>query len=199
MGRILPNNCCNRNNGIGIKGVATEALIMPLRAIPEGDALDKDEANAILYATDNGAKVINISAGKASSPDRGKVDSAVQYAMKKDVLIVHAAGNTGVELEVASIFPCRQYLNGGEAEAWIEVGASGSIDDKYLIPWFSNYGQKTVDVFAPGVQIKSAWWPEKYATEDGTSRQHQWFWGSSLNQVIIQITAIQVKEILELL
>ncbi|MBB5637833.1 subtilisin family serine protease [Pedobacter cryoconitis] len=188
----------NRNNGLGVKGVAAQALIMPLLAIPEGDALDKDEANAIRYAVDNGAKVINISAGKASSPDRAVVDSAVQYAMNKDVLIVHAAGNAGMDVEVSTVFPCRQYLSGGEAGAWIEVAASGFIDDKTIVPWFSNYGGKTVDVFAPGLQIKSTWWPEKYSTENGTSMAAPMVSGLAalIRSYYPKLSALQVKNII---
>jgi len=188
----------NRNNDIGVKGVADQALIMPLLAIPEGDVLDKDEANAIRYAVDNGAKVINISAGKISSPDRALVDSAVQYAMNKDVLIVHASGNAGVEVEVSSIFPCRQYLKGGEAEAWIEVSASGFIDDETIVPLFSNFGKKTVDVFAPGLQIKSTWWPEKYSTESGTSMAAPMVSGLAalIRSYYPKLSALQVKKII---
>ena len=53
-----------RNNGIGIDGIADNVKIMMLRVVPEGDEYDKDIALAIRYAVDNGAKVINMSFGK---------------------------------------------------------------------------------------------------------------------------------------
>ena len=82
-----------RNNKIGINGIANDVKIMPLRAVPNGDERDKDIANAIRYAVDNGATIINMSFGKYYSPDKKMVDDAVQYALSKDVLLIHAAGN----------------------------------------------------------------------------------------------------------
>ncbi len=74
--------------------------------------------------------------------------------MSKDVLIVHAAGNNGENIDVEPNFPNPRYAdNSGTAEAWLEVGASGSKDDSTLVVNFSNYGKKSVDVFAPGVGI----------------------------------------------
>lgn len=60
----------DRNNKIGIRGIADNALIMSVRAVPDGDERDKDIANAIRYAVDNGAKVINMSFGKGYSPGK---------------------------------------------------------------------------------------------------------------------------------
>ena len=84
-----------RANGIGMDGVADHVRIMCIRAIPQGDERDKDVANAIRYAVDNGARVINMSFGKPLGSDKQIVDEAVKYAMQKDVLIVDAAGNEG--------------------------------------------------------------------------------------------------------
>lgn len=77
-----------RNNGEGMDGVADNVRIMSIRAIPQGDERDKDVANAIRYAVDNEAKIINMSFGKHFSPHKAIVDEAVKHAMKKDVLIV---------------------------------------------------------------------------------------------------------------
>ncbi len=60
----------NRKNELGIKGIADNVKIMSLRAVPNGDERDKDIANAIIYATDNGAKIINMSFGKSFSPNK---------------------------------------------------------------------------------------------------------------------------------
>src|SRR5690606_1617917 len=54
----------DRDNELGIKGVANHAIIMGVRVVPDGDERDKDVANGIRYAVDNGAKVINMSFGK---------------------------------------------------------------------------------------------------------------------------------------
>ena len=97
-----------RGNGVGIDGLspntatAQPVRIMVLRAVPDGDERDKDVANAIRYAADNGARIINMSFGKAFSPQKSAVDAAVRYATEKGVLLVHASGNDGEDLEPAS-------------------------------------------------------------------------------------------------
>src|SRR5690606_33587795 len=63
-----------RNNDIGIKGVANDVRIMVLRTVPDGDERDKDVANSIRYAVENGAKVINMSFGKSFAKDKQVVD-----------------------------------------------------------------------------------------------------------------------------
>jgi subtilisin family serine protease len=145
-----------RNNGKGIDGVADNVSIMALRAVPDGDEHDKDIALAIRYAVDNGAKVINMSFGKNFSPYKQWIDEAVQYAQKKGVLLVHAAGNDNSDIDAKTTynFPCAEYLsNGKQASNWITVGASGDPKIGGMAANFSNYGKKKVDVFAPGVSI----------------------------------------------
>lgn len=158
-----------RNNGIGMNGIADDVRILGIRAVPDGDERDKDIANAIRYAADHGAKVINMSFGKPLSPDKKAVDAAVTYALKKDVLLVQAAGNDGKDIDNGGNFPSRKFLNGEEAGAWIVVGASGMKDDSTLKAPFSNYGKTAVDVFAPGLQIYSSVPGSRYAYFDGTS------------------------------
>jgi len=159
-----------RNNGKGINGVANHVIIMPIRAVPDGDERDKDIANSILYAVDNGAKIINMSFGKGFSPYKEAVDAAVQYAESKGVLLVHSAGNEGADKDTVIGYPNREYLSGGIAQNWIEVGASSSDTGKSMAADFSNFGKKTVDVFAPGVDIYSTV-PigNQYKLESGTS------------------------------
>ncbi|PYF70035.1 S8 family peptidase [Pedobacter nutrimenti] len=159
----------DRTNNLGIKGVADNVLIMGVRAVPDGDERDKDVANAIRYAVDNGAKVLNMSFGKAYSWDKAVVDDAIKYAMSKDVLLVQAAGNENQNIDVDKNFPDRRYNDGGQAGAFIVVGASGWKDDESLKASFSNYGKTTVDVFAPGVKIYSTVPDSKYENLDGTS------------------------------
>ena len=158
-----------RNNNIGINGIANNVRIMPVRAVPNGDERDKDIANAIRYAVDNGATIINMSFGKYYSPDKKVVDEAVQYALSKDVLFVHAAGNDSKNSDTSSSFPNRELLSGKIASNWIEVGASGYKKGKNLIGSFSNYGKLKVDLFAPGVDIYSTIPDNKYINESGTS------------------------------
>lgn len=161
-----------RNNGKGANGVANNVAIMSIRAVPNGDEYDKDIALGIRYAVDNGAKIINCSFGKAFSPNAEWVYDAIRYAAAKDVLIVHAAGNDGVNLDDPKNpnFPNDQINNGVEfVDNVITVGA---LDPKYgseMVASYSNYGTINVDVFAPGTDIYSTVPNNKYEFMPGTS------------------------------
>ena len=115
---------------------------MIVRAIPNGDERDKDVANAIRYAVDEGADIINMSFGKAFSPRKSLVDAAVRYADEHGVLMIHAAGNDSDDIDVVPSFPTKKYDGGGEATNWVEVGAA-NWDVASLAATFSNYGQET--------------------------------------------------------
>jgi subtilisin family serine protease len=158
-----------RGTAGGIDGIATKVKIMMVRAVPDGDERDKDIANAIRYAVDNGANVINMSFGKGFSPEKSAVDEAVKYADSKGVLMVHAAGNDGENLAEKPSFPTPVYLAGGRPNNWIEVGASSWKGLDSLAAPFSNYGKAQVDVFAPGVDILSTVPGGGYERESGTS------------------------------
>ena len=158
-----------RDNTIGIKGIANNVKIMIVRAVPNGDERDKDVANAIRYAVDNGATVINMSFGKYYSPDKKLVDDAVKYAESKDVLLIHAAGNESKDNDVELSYPNRELLSGEIATNCIQVGASGYKKDANIIGSFSNYALRKVDLFAPGVDVYSTIPDNKYISESGTS------------------------------
>ena len=158
-----------RDNGLGIDGIAPSVRLMIVRTVPDGDERDKDVANAIRYATDNGAQVINMSFGKGYSPDKTAVDDAVKYADARGVLMIHAAGNDGADLAQKPNFPTPLYANGGRALNWIEVGASSWKGGDSLAAPFSNYSHDLVDVFAPGVDILSTVPGGKYERDSGTS------------------------------
>jgi cell wall-associated protease len=155
-------------NGFGINGLAENAELMIIRCVPNGDERDKDVANAIRYAVDNGAKIINMSFGKSFSPEKFAVDEAVRYAESKGVLLIHAAGNDAKNIDVEANFPSKFYENGKACKTWIEVGASGP-DAGNLRADFSNYGAKEVDLFAPGVDIYSTVPNNSYEKNSGTS------------------------------
>ena len=145
-----------RNNGKGVDGIADNVRIMMVRAVPDGDEHDKDIANAIRYAVDNGAQIISMSFGKDFSPQKQWVDEAVKYAESKGVLLVHAAGNDSKNVDTEDNFPSPVSKDGKyRASNWISVGASGDPTNGGLTASFSNYGKKEVDVFSPGVQINS--------------------------------------------
>ncbi len=156
-------------NEMGIDGVATGVQIMVIRAVPDGDERDKDVANAIRYAVDNGAQIINMSFGKAYSPYKPAVDAAVRYADERGVLMIHAAGNDAADIAKTTSFPTPVYVDGGRAQNWIEVGASSWRGLDSLAAPFSNFGQAQVDVFAPGVDIRSTVPGDRYDINSGTS------------------------------
>lgn len=160
-----------RNNGYGIDGVADNVRIMSIKAVPNGDEYDKDIANAIRYAVDNGAKIINMSFGKKISPHKKWVDDAFKYAASKNVLLVQASGNDNQDVDVKPQFPDDTFEDGSAADAdnVICVGASSAVLGENLAATFSNYGKKNVDVFAPGVKVTSIDMDAEFNTEDGTS------------------------------
>jgi len=158
-----------RNNNTGMDGIAPAVRIMSVRTVPDGDERDKDIANAIRYAVDNGANVINMSFGKGYSPGKATVDDAVKYADAHGVLMVHAAGNDGANIAVKPSFPTPFYLGGGRAQNWIEVGASSWKGGDSLVATFSNFGKEQVDVFAPGEDIYSTIPGNEYERDSGTS------------------------------
>lgn len=187
-----------RDNGIGVDGIGgANVRIMSIRTVPNGDERDKDVANAIRYAVDNGASIINMSFGKGQSPYKAAVDEAVRYAEKNDVLLVHAAGNDGKELTLTNNFP-NDVLTKGKSKAWLEVGASTSSFDQKLAASFSNYNAKYVDVFAPGADIYSTTPDNNYAAFNGTSMAAPMVAGIAalLRSYFPDLTARQVKEII---
>ena len=188
----------NRDNMLGIKGVADNVKIMAIRAVPDGDERDKDIANAIIYAVDNGAQIINMSFGKSYSPYKEAVDKAVKYAESKGVLLIHAAGNSAEDIDVASNFPTRRLNDNSEASNWLEIGASSYGEGEEFIGSFSNYGDETVDVFAPGVQIYSTIPGDKYKFMNGTSMAAPSTTGVAalLMSYYPELTAYQVKDII---
>ncbi len=160
----------NRDNDLGMRGIADQVEIMIIRAVPEGDERDKDIANAIYYAVDNGAQIINMSFGKSYSPQKAAVDAAVKYAQDNDVLIVHAAGNDGEDIDKTENYPNRTFVEAKQdAENWIEVGASSWKNEADFVANFSNYGKQSVDVFAPGVDLYSTTPEQSYESLSGTS------------------------------
>jgi len=160
-----------RGNGYGIDGVADNVRIIAIKGVPNGDEYDKDIANAIRYAVDNGAKVINMSFGKKLSPHKNWVDEAFKYAAAKDVLLVQASGNDNQDVDAKPQFPNDTFEDGTVTDMAnvICVGASGAKKDETLAATFSNYGKKNVDVFAPGAQVTSVDTDAEFNTADGTS------------------------------
>jgi hypothetical protein len=144
----------NINDGIGIAGVAPNAQIMPLRVLnASGIGSYSNVAAAIVYAADNGAQIINLSLG-GSNPS-STLESAVNYAISKGVVIVAAAGNNGAE---GALYPA----------AYPNVIAVGSADPNLQHSSFSNYGSQ-IDTWAPGRDILTTKRDGSYGLVSGTS------------------------------
>ena len=189
-----------RNNGIGMNGVARNIKIMAVRAVPDGDEYDKDIALGIRYAVDNGAKVINTSFGKYYSTHPEWVIDAIKYAAKKDVLIVNAAGNDALDMDVTRIYPNDQTPENNEeiADNFLTVGASNFDYGSDLVARFSNYGQTNVDVFAPGTKIWSTTPNNEYEFLQGTSMASPAVAGvaAMIRSLYPKLSAAEVKDIL---
>ena len=189
----------NRQNQLGVKGIAGNVRIMPIRAVPDGDERDKDVANAIRYAVNNGADIINMSFGKGYSPYKEVVDQAVQYADKNGVLMIHAAGNDAANVDSTTNYPSKTYAaNQGVASNWISVGALSWQGDEQMVAPFTNYGDEMVDVFAPGVDVYSTAPGNKYDEASGTSMAAPVVTGlaAMLMSYYPDLTASQVKTII---
>jgi len=189
-----------RNNNIGINGVANNAEIMVLRAVPDGDEYDKDIALAIRYAVDNGAKVINTSFGKYFSPNPEWVTEAIEYAAANDVLIVNAGGNEGLNLDENTVYPNDQNPEKPVeiSDNFLTVGALNFDYGSQLVADFSNYGKINVDVFAPGTKIWSTTPNNEYEYLQGTSMASPAVAGVAaiIRSFYPKLSAAQVKQII---
>ncbi|MCP3999206.1 MAG: S8 family serine peptidase [bacterium] len=147
------------NNGIGIAGVAHEAEVMVLK-IGDGTPALSAAIEAIAYAVDNGAKVINASWVVDDSSAASFLDTAIGSAGDDGVLFVTAAGNEPRDIDADPIYPASSTLDNV-----LTVGASTPLDEP--ADW-SGYGATNVDIFAPGDHIISTV-PGGYGIYSGTS------------------------------
>ena len=151
-------------NNEGIAGIAPDVQIMDLSVSATGSITTSAIARAIRYAADNGADVVNLSLGTSPGAPYAAVTpivDAVHYAESRGVLLAVAAGNDGVNLDVAPVYPASI-----EASNMLVVGASSPSETK---AGFSNYGT-AVDLFAPGELIVSTMPGGDYNFMSGTSQ-----------------------------
>ncbi len=165
------------NNLVGIAGVAWQVSLMPIKAL---DAKGKGDtakvAEAIIWAVDHGAQIINLSVGGIGFGRDKILSEAITYAYRKNVVIVAAVGNdsttTAVNLDEQPVYPACE--DNGEN---MVIGVS-AIDQNDLKPEFANFGKNCVDVVAPGKRILSTinhdpvthnYSPNAYAYASGSS------------------------------
>ena len=145
-------------NGLGIAGIANAAAILPIRAFDRsGDASTANLVKAIDYAIGSSARIINASWGQYEEDSLLQV--AVRAAIDHGILFVGASGNNGTDTDETPHFP----------SSYPDVLAVGAIDAKGKPAGFSNFGMKSVQVFAPGNDIYSTTLGGEYATMSGTS------------------------------
>lgn len=142
------------NNVKGIAGVSWFNPILPVKVLNENaEGTAFEVANGIRWATDHGAKVINMSLGDTF--DSKIMYDAIRYAYKNDVVLIAAAGNDNVD---TPMYPA----------AYDEVLAVSAVDNKRHKAIFSNYGNH-IDVTAPGEHIPSTFLDNSYVMMSGTS------------------------------
>ncbi|MEH2052392.1 S8 family peptidase [Nostoc sp.] len=158
-GTHVSGTIAGENNNYGVTGIAYDAKIMPVKVLNDsGSGSYTSIAKGIHYAVDNGANVINLSLGGGSS--NRTLESAINYASSKGVIVVMAAGNDG---DSSPGYPARYAYKSG-----IAVGA---VDRNNNMPDFSNRsGTNEISyVTAPGVKVYSSVPNNQYATYSGTS------------------------------
>jgi subtilisin family serine protease len=148
------------DNGIGITGVAQRAEIMPLKFLrADGTGTAADAIGAILYATQNGADILNNSWGGEDFSQA--LEDAVAASDAAGALFVAAAGNDSSDNDAAPTFP-----SSFDLPNVISVAATDNTDE---LAWFSNAGRQSVDLAAPGLEIFSTWPGGSYQSISGTS------------------------------
>lgn len=190
-----------RNNEIGMDGIADNVLIMPLTATTAtGDERDKDVANAIYYAVNNGARIINMSFSKIYSSNKKLLDDAIVYAEKKNVLIIHSAGNDGVNIDSPENYhyPVAILANDKKASNFITVGWCRPEFDYILAHPGSNYGKQNTDLFAQGSDVFSTVPGNGYDYKSGSSMSAPCVSGVAalLFSYFPELTTAQVKGII---
>ncbi|WP_445630637.1 S8 family peptidase [Nostoc sp. DSM 114167] len=158
-GTHVSGTIAGENNNYGVTGIAYDAKIMPVKALDSsGSGSYSSISKGIRYAVDNGANVINLSLGGSSS--NRTLESAIDYASSKGVIVVMAAGNDGGS---SPEYPARYASKSG-----IAVGA---VDKNNNLADFSNRSgtNPIAYVTAPGVKIYSSVPNNQYATYSGTS------------------------------
>jgi subtilisin family serine protease len=148
------------NNGIGVAGVNWNVRLMALKFLgADGSGTTADAVQAIQYAWQNGAVVLNNSYG---GPDFSQaLSDAIATADAHSALFVAAAGNEGSDDDTTPSYPA--------SDPHPNVVSVAATNNQDQLAWFSNYGNASVDLGAPGDNVYSTWLGGGYAFESGTS------------------------------
>ncbi|MCD1261555.1 peptidase S8 [Paenibacillus athensensis] len=142
------------NNNVGVAGMSWYNKVLPVKVLDQsGAGSTYAVAQGVIWATDHGAKVINMSLGNYA--DSSFLHDAIKYAFDHDVALIAASGNDNTDRP-------------GFPAAYPEVFAVAATDAQNQKAPFSNYGDY-IDVAAPGVSIASTYPNNQYAALSGTS------------------------------
>jgi subtilisin family serine protease len=180
-----------------IKGICENAKIMTLRVDADyGEAYVKDIALAIRYAVDKGADVIQLGNTNTFYPQPYSqwVDDALQYAEKKGVLVVIPMMDLSCNVDEFPFYP-NQNLKGKTLSNIITVAASDSLGNPYL---WANFSKTQLDLFAPGVEIRSSYLNNKYGVGSGSKYAAAMVTGTAafIKSYFPKITPEQMRKLL---
>ncbi len=171
------------DNAEGVAGITWYNPILPVKVLDEtGAGNTYSVAQGIIWATDHGARVINMSLGNYA--DAQFLHDAIKYAFDRDVVIVAASGNDNTERP-------------GFPAAYPEVFAVAAMDGNRAKASFSNYGDY-IDAAAPGVNIASTYLQGQYAAMSGTSMAspHAAALAALIRSINPQLTNTEVMDIM---
>jgi len=186
----------NINNGTGIAGICGRCSLMSVKVLgADGSGLTSDVASGIAYATDSGARVINLSLGSSSRTTIAR--DALDYALNNNALPVVAMGNASSDFV-------------GDLGYWYSALSVGALDQQAAKASFSNFGLQT-DVTAPGVAVLSTLptYSVTLNTQYGYKTNYDALSGTSMAAPVVSglaglllsvnpaLTATQVKGIIE--
>ncbi len=150
------------NNAIGGAGLVWNTQIMPIKFLDStGNGTDTAAAQAIDYAVDHGAKVINASWGGTGTDTT--IEAAIAYADEHGVIIVAAAGNNATDDDTTFFSPASYAAQYPNVIAVAAITSSGGLAS------YSNYGTGSVELAAPGSNVYSTLSNGNYGTMSGTS------------------------------
>ena len=178
------------NNKEGISGASWGAKIMSLRALDsQGQGNTYNVARAIDYATKNGADIINLSfVGKNNDEI---LSDAIRRAYKAGVAVVAASGNEnsiGIDLDLDPKYPICNDFNDNT------IFGVGSVNNENKVSYFSNYGEKCIDIMAPGENFIST---QVYqpAIKGFTEKYSKNWSGTSFATPLVSATIALIKSI----
>ena len=187
-----------RDNGIGINGIANNAEIMTLRVHPgKGEPYLKDITLAIRYAINHGASVIVLPEQNTIYNETQKqwLIDALKEAEKKGALVIVPTWNLSVDLDEYEFLPNRKMNTDGELTNFMTVAPSDKNGNPVMQ---ANYGAKMLDLYAPGVDVYSTYMGDTYKKGSGESMASSVVAGVAalLKTYFPKLTGTQIRDIL---